>query len=129
VIGPHCGDPRAQAQLGPASADLLECEGAEPLGHLAHDPVLGLDQHKPQALGAATWIQPDDVEREVLDLGQSPESGVATTDEHERQPLGAFDGVLERLGHLERAQDPVSETHRLGEGLETDSVLDESRYR
>jgi hypothetical protein len=96
---------------------------------LAHDPVAGLDQQPAHALHPAAGVEVDDVGGEVLQLGQALDAGVAAAHEHVGQELLALARVVDRLGHLERAQHVVAQRDGLGQRLEPDRVLGQAGDR
>ncbi len=82
-----------------------------------------VDQREARAGLTAARVALDRVAREVRQLGDPLEPGVAAADEHEAQVLGARVLVVEPLGELEVAHDPVAQRRRLGDRLEADRVL------
>ncbi len=61
--------------------------------------------------------------REVLQLRQPLHPGVAGTDEHEAQVLGAQRGVLDGLGDVHAAQHLVAQGGRVRQRLQADRML------
>ena len=116
------------ADLDAPPAQLVRRELGEVGRDLGHDAVARLDEDPAHALLAAARVQLDHVGREVLQLGEALEPGVARADEDVVQPLRALLRVLERLGRLERREQVVAQRDRVGQRLEADRVLGEAGH-
>ena len=98
-------------------------ELGETLGHLLHDPRLGLEQDPAHPLGATARVELDRLDGEVLQLGESLDAGVSRAHEHEPEILSATQGVLERLGYVEAVEHLVAQRGGIGERLKAGRVL------
>ena len=71
---------------------------------------------------------PDRVVREVVELRERLDAGVACADEHEAEIALGLGRVEARRGRLERAQEPVAERDRVRDVLEPTTVLGEAGH-
>ena len=113
----------------PRRRSSVTVKSARSSGHLAHDPIAGLDQEPAHALGGAAGVEVEDLRREILRLGDHLDARIAPAGDDEGEVLRADVGLVDRLGDLEAPQERVAQVERLEDALEADRVLREPRNR
>jgi hypothetical protein len=125
--GLHGVEPRVHVDLHATPRQQPGGVVAEPGRDLRQDLFRRVDEHPALRLAAQHGVVAKGVADEVGQLAQRLDPGVAGADEDEGELLQPAAGGRRGRGGLELAEDVVTEMDRVGERLEGDGVLGQTR--
>ena len=120
---------RADPDLDAALRQLVRGVVAEPRRNLGEDHRRRVDEHPAPRDVLQARVVAGRVVDEIGQLRQRLDARVARADEDEGQPALPLRVVERRVGVLQLAEHVVAEMDRLGQRLEGEGVLGESRHR
>ena len=120
-------EPRPEPHVDAAAAELLDRVLGQGEVDLGEHPVRGLDQDPAHAVQAGARVTLDRIGGEVLKLGERLQPRVAAAHEDVGEERLAAGRVLGGVRPLERLDHVVPEPDRVGQALEADRMLVETR--
>ena len=114
----HVGDDRAHVQLDPELAQVPGGQGGQLRAEHRQRRAAAVEQQDPGVLRLdVPVLAAQRLGRDLADLPGQFHAGRPGADQGEGEPAGPFGRVGGGLGHLERAEDPPPDLHRVLDGL------------
>ena len=118
AVSVHVGDDRAHVQLDPQLAQVPGGQGGQLRAEHRQRRAPAVEQQDPGVLRLdVPVLAAQRLGRDLADLPGQFHAGRPGADQGEGEPAGPFGRVVGGLGHLERAEDPPPDLHRVLDGF------------